>query len=48
MSSGGDFELIFTLSPEGLNAAQRACDLTVIGKVVQEDLDGEIWREEAD
>lgn len=43
MSSGGDFELIFTLSPEGLNAAQRACDLTVIGKVVQEG----IWMEKS-
>lgn len=43
MSSGGDFELIFTLRPQGLKAAQRACDLTVIGEVVQEG----IWMEKS-
>lgn len=38
MSAGGDFELIFTVKPEGLEAAQRACMLTVIGEVVEEGL----------
>ena len=41
MSAGGDFELIFTVRPEGLEAARKACPLTVIGIVVR---DG-IWIE---
>ena len=41
MSAGGDFELVFTVRPEGLEAAQRACGLTVIGEVVEEG----IWME---
>ncbi len=41
MSAGGDFELIFTVRPEGLEAAQKACALTVIGEVVEEG----IWME---
>ena len=41
MSAGGDFELVFTVRPEGLEAAQRACELTVIGEVVEEG----IWME---
>jgi thiamine-monophosphate kinase len=35
MSAGGDFELVFTVKPEGLEAARKACDLTVIGRVVE-------------
>ena len=41
MSAGGDFELVFTVRPEGLEAARRACELTVIGEVVEEG----IWME---
>jgi len=41
MSAGGDFELIFTVRPEELEAARRACALTVIGEVVAEG----IWME---
>jgi thiamine-monophosphate kinase len=36
MSAGGDFELVFTVKPDGLEAAKKACDLTVIGTVVDE------------
>ena len=42
MSAGGDFELVFTVRPEGLEAARRACALTVIGEVVEEG----IWMEQ--
>jgi thiamine-monophosphate kinase len=42
MSAGGDFELVFTVKPEGLEAAKKACELTVIGTVVEEGL----WMEE--
>jgi thiamine-monophosphate kinase len=42
MSAGGDFELVFTVRPEGLDAARRACELTVIGEVVKEG----IWMEQ--
>jgi thiamine-monophosphate kinase len=41
MSAGGDFELIFTVSPKGLEAARNACALTVIGEVMEEG----IWME---
>jgi thiamine-monophosphate kinase len=41
MSFGGDFELVFTVRPEGLEAARKACDLTAIGLVVSEG----IWME---
>jgi thiamine-monophosphate kinase len=41
MSAGGDFELVFTVRPGGLEAARRACALTVIGEVVEEG----IWME---
>ena len=41
MSAGGDFELIFTVRPDGLEAARKACALTVIGEVVEEG----IWME---
>jgi thiamine-monophosphate kinase len=41
MSAGGDFELVFTVRPEGLEAAREACGLTVIGEVVEEG----IWME---
>jgi thiamine-monophosphate kinase len=36
MSAGGDFELVFTVRPDGLEAAREACGLTVIGEVVEE------------
>jgi len=42
MSAGGDFELVFTVRPEGLEAARKACELTVIGEVVVEG----IWMEQ--
>ncbi len=41
MSAGGDFELVFTVRPGGLEAARKACGLTVIGEVVEEG----IWME---
>ena len=41
MSAGGDFELVFTVKPEGLARAREACSLTVIGEVVE----GGIWIE---
>ena len=41
MSAGGDFELVFTVRPEGLEEARRASKLTVIGEVVEEG----IWME---
>ncbi len=41
MSAGGDFELVFTVRPEMLEAARRACELTVIGEVVE----AGIWME---
>ncbi len=31
MGAGGNFELVFTVRPEGLEAARRACELTVMG-----------------
>jgi thiamine-monophosphate kinase len=42
MSAGEDFEPVFTVRPEGLEAARRACELTVIGEVVEEG----IWLEQ--
>ena len=44
MSAGGDFELVFTVRPGELDAARRACALTVIGEVVEEE---GIWIEQA-
>ncbi len=41
MSAGGDFELVFTVKPEMLEAAKKACELAVIGEVVDEG----IWME---
>ena len=41
MSVGGDFELVFTVRPRGLEAARRAYRLTVIGEVVE----AGIWME---
>lgn len=41
MSAGGDFELVFTVRPEMLEAAKKACELTVIGEVEDEG----IWME---
>jgi thiamine-monophosphate kinase len=41
MSAGGDFELVFTVRLEMLEAAKKACELTVIGVVVNEG----IWME---
>jgi len=36
MSAGGDFELVFTVRPDGLEEARSAVELTVIGRVVEE------------
>lgn len=51
MSAGGDFELVFTVKPEGLERARQACELTVIGEVVEEglwlEIEGERRRIEA-
>jgi thiamine-monophosphate kinase len=48
MSAGGDFELVFTVKPEGLEAAKKAGEVTVIGEVVAEGIwmerAGERWR----
>jgi thiamine-monophosphate kinase len=43
MSAGGDFELVFTVRPGGLEAAREACGLTVIGEVVEEGIWMERW-----
>jgi len=43
MSAGGDYELVFTVRRDGLEAARKACKLTVIGEVVEEG----IWMEKA-
>jgi len=32
--SGGDFELLFTVAPDKLDIARKACNLTVIGEVI--------------
>lgn len=51
LSAGGDFELVFTVRPESIEDARRACDLSVIGKVVQDGLwiecEGEVGRMQA-
>jgi thiamine-monophosphate kinase len=39
--SGGDFELLFTMRPDGLDCARDVCDFTVIGEVI----DDGIWIE---
>jgi thiamine-monophosphate kinase len=39
--AGGDFELLFTIRPDRLEEARRACQLTVIGKTVESG----IWME---
>jgi thiamine-monophosphate kinase len=41
LSAGGDFELVFTVKPDMLESAKKACDLTLIGLVVEEG----IWME---
>jgi thiamine-monophosphate kinase len=41
LRAGGDFELVFTVKPEKIEEARKACDLTVIGSVVEEG----IWME---
>lgn len=33
--AGGDFELLFTVAPENLDKARKACPLTVIGDVIE-------------
>lgn len=33
--AGGDFELLFTVAPENLDKAKKACPLTVIGDVIE-------------
>jgi hypothetical protein len=42
MSAGGDYELAFTVGPDGLQAARKVCALTVIMEVVAEG----IWMEQ--
>lgn len=34
--AGGDFELVFTVTPDRIEDASKACELTVIGKVLEE------------
>ncbi len=34
--TGGDFELLFTVAPDKIEKARKACPLTVIGEVVEE------------
>lgn len=36
VATGGEFELLFTISPDGLTRAREACEFTVIGEVVEE------------
>jgi thiamine-monophosphate kinase len=36
LSAGGDFELVFTVKRERIEDAMKACDLTVIGSVIEE------------
>lgn len=36
LRAGGDFELVFTVKPDMLETASKACDLNVIGSVVEE------------
>ena len=36
LTAGGDFELVFTVSPDLMDRARQACDFTVIGKVLEE------------
>lgn len=33
--TGGDFELLFTVAPDNIEKAKRACPLTVIGEVIE-------------
>lgn len=44
LHAGGDFELLFSVRPDGIEAARGACDLTVIGVAVEEG----IWIESGD
>ncbi len=34
--AGGDYELLFTVAPENLDKARKACTLSVIGEVIEE------------
>ncbi len=36
LTAGGDFELIFTVTPDRIEDAARACNFTVIGKALEE------------
>jgi thiamine-monophosphate kinase len=36
LTAGGDFELMFTVRPDRLEAARKACELTVIGSTIEE------------
>jgi thiamine-monophosphate kinase len=36
MTAGGDFELLFTVNPDRLDAAKKACELKVIGYAARE------------
>ena len=35
LSAGGDYELLFTVMPEGVNELRQVVDFTVIGRVVE-------------
>ena len=36
LTAGGDFELVFTVSPDLVDRARGACDFAIIGKVLEE------------
>jgi thiamine-monophosphate kinase len=36
LTAGGDFELVFTASPDRIDGARQACEFTIIGKVLEE------------
>ena len=44
--TGGDFELLFTVSPDKLDEANNACDLSIIGEVVEQTAGIRIERKE--
>ncbi|WP_406656477.1 thiamine-phosphate kinase [Methanolobus sp. ZRKC2] len=44
--TGGDFELLFTVSPDKLEEARAACNLSIIGEVVEQTVGIRIERKE--
>jgi thiamine monophosphate kinase len=47
ISAGGDYELAFTVGPDGLEAARKVCALTMMSEVVAEGIwmvQGGQWR----